>query len=243
MERQDSRVGDHAIYFAGAIVILGLLAHCASRSAVVLHNIDLPLIRLQAKIFSRCLPGDHQVELRKVENILRIVDAEVGRRGGYATIRTAALRKAIVAASRNTRKTARNLACAVLCLMGSLMMIRTVKGHRGLYDSRENVRVPERAGVEGFIRIVGRHLEPGMAERVRRSPTPENLGDAFRAARDRANIPCSTVARLFPKDAPERLVLLGYGKTGITFASNVTAGGRYQKDKEEDKRDDGRQGT
>jgi len=233
MERQDGRVGDHAIYFAAGIVIFSLLAYLASRSAVVLHRIDLPIIRLQAKTFSWCLPGDdHEKEWRRVENILRIVDAEVVRRGSYVTIRTAALKKAIMAASKKTRKTAQTLACAVLGFMGSLVIIRTVKVHSRLYNSRENFRVPERAGVEGFLKIVGRYLEPGMAERIRKSPAPENLGDAFRVARDRVNIPCSTVARLFPKDTPERMALLGYGKTGVVFAAAATAVGAISERQE-----------
>ncbi len=244
MERQDGRVEDHAIYFAAGIVIFGLLAYFASRSAVVLHRIDLPVIRLQAMAFSRCLPGDdHEIELRRVEYILRIVDAEVGRRGSYATIRTTALNKAITAASKKTRKTTQTFVCAVLGFMGSLVIIGTAKVRGRLYDSRENFRVPERAGVEGFLRIVGRHLDPDMAERVRKSPVPENLGDAFRAARDRVNIPCSTVARLFPKGTPERLALLEYGKTGVAFAEGSAASGRYQKSKKEDSQDDGRQRT
>lgn len=240
MERQDGRVGDHAIYFAAGIVIFGLLAYFASRSAVVLHRVDLPVIRLQAKIFSWCFPGDdHKIELHRVEYILGIVNAEVVRRGGYATIRTAALKKAVIAASKKTRKTTQTFACAVLGLLGSLVTIRTMKVRSRLYDSRENFRVPERAGVEGFLRIVGRYLDPGIAERVRKSPAPENLGDAFRAARDRANIPCSTVARLFPKGSPERLALLAYGKTGVTFARDTRAVGATSKGRKEDNQDDG----
>lgn len=226
MERQDGRVSDHAVYFVAGIVIFGLLAYLASRSAVVLHRVDLPTLRAQAKTFSHLFPGDdHAIELRRIENISRIVDTEVVRTGSYERIRTAALRKAITDASQKTRNTMRILVCVFLGSLGSLMIIRTARAHGRLHDNRENVRLSERAGVEGFLRIVGRYIDPGMAARLKESPTSENLADAFRAARDRVNIPCSTVARLFPKGTPERTALLEYGKVQVRFAVDATTDG------------------
>jgi len=226
VERQDGRVSDHAVYFVAGIVIFGLLAYLASRSAVALHRVDLPILRVQAKTFSHLLPGDdHAIELRRIENIARIVDTEVTRRGSYERIRTAAFRKAITDASGKTRKTMRILVCILLGSLGSLVIIRTARAHGGLYDSRENVRVPEKAGVEGFLRIVGGYIDPGMAARLKESPTSENLADAFRVARDRVNIPCCTVARLFPKGSPERRALLEYGKFQVHFAVGATTNG------------------
>jgi len=226
VERQDGRVSDHAVYFVAGIVIFGLLAYLASRSAVVLHRVDLPTLRVQAKIFSHLLPGDyHAIELRRIENIARIVDAEVARRGSYERIRTAAFRKAITDASCKTRNTMRILVCVLLGSLGSLVIIRTARVHGRLHDSRENVRLSERAGVEGFLRIVGRHIDPGMAARLKESPTSENLADAFRVARDRVNITCCTVARLFPKGTPERTALLEYGKVYVRFAVDATTDG------------------
>jgi len=228
VERQDGRVSDHAVYFVAGIVIFGLLAYLASRSAVVLHKVDLPTLRMQAKTFS-LLPGDdHAIELLRIANISRIVDTEVARRGSYERIRAAALRKAITDASGKTRNTMRILVCVLLGSLGSLVTIRTARAHGRLHDSRENVRLSERAGVEGFIRIVGRYIDPGMAARLKESPTSENLADAFRVARDRVNIPCSTVARLFPKGTPERMALLEYGKVHVRFAVDATTGGSWE---------------
>lgn len=226
MERQDGRVSDHAVYFVAGIVIFGLLAYLASQSAVVLHRVDLPIIRVQAKTFSHLLPGDdHAVELRRIENIARIVDAEVARRGSYERIRTAAFRKVLTDASGKTRNTMRIFVCVLLGSLGSLVIIRTARARGRLHDSRENVRLSERAGVEGFLRIVGRYIDPGMAARLKESPTPENLAGAFRAARDRVNIPCCTVARLFPKGTPERRVLLEYGKVHVQFTVDAATDG------------------
>ena len=72
-------------------------------------------------------------------------------------------------------------------------------------------------GVDGFLGVVGEHLGPDMIRMVRSSPTPENLAEAFTMAREKANIPCSLVGRMFPRDSRERLVLMEYGKTHVSF--------------------------
>jgi len=219
VDRQDGRVSDHGVFFVAGIFMFGLLAYCASRSAVVVHRVELPLLREQARIYSRFPLGrDHEMELRRIENILRIVDGEIARRGNYARIKAAVLRKAMINASGRTAKTTLILTCIILCSMGSFILIQAVRVHRRLYDSRENVRVSRRRGVEGFLGVAGRHLKPGMEARLREAPTPENLAEAFGVVRMKVNIPCSVVARLFPPETKERMALLGYGKVGVIFA-------------------------
>ena len=219
VERQDGRVSDQGIFFVAGIFVFGLLACFASRSAVVLHRIELPLLRTQAKIFSRYLISkDHEMELRRIETILGIVDSEVAKTGSYARIKTEVLRKAMINASKQTKNTTGILACVPLCSLGSLVAIRAVRVRRRLYDRRENVRPSGRKGVEGFLGVTGRYLKPDAAARLRKAPTPENLADAFSAVRMEVNIPCSVVARLFPRGTKERMVLLGYGKVRVAFA-------------------------
>ncbi len=224
MERQDGRVSDHGRFFVAGMLVFGLLAFLASRSAVVLHKFELPFLLAQAKIFSKyLLSEEYQTELHRIENILRIVDGEVAKRGGYARIRAGALRKAMLTSSKRTRNTTRFLTCILLCLLGLPVVMRAVRANRRLYDHRENVLVQTRKGVEGFLAVTGRHLDPDRAVRLRNMPTAENLADAFSAVRMRVNIPCSLVARLFPRGTKERMVLLGYGKERVAFAVEKTA--------------------
>ncbi len=84
----------------------------------------------------------------------------------------------------------------------------------------ENISAFQGNGVEGFIQLVGKHVEPGTIELIKRSPTSCNLGQAFRAARENVNIPCSAAARLFPRGSRERLALLEYGKANVRFAED-----------------------
>ncbi|HOD76062.1 MAG TPA: hypothetical protein PKJ17_08545 [Syntrophorhabdaceae bacterium] len=226
MERQDGKASDHGIFFVAGIFVLGLLGFFASRSPVVLHRIELPLLRIQAKIYSCCPTGEgHAMELLRIENILAIVDREVGRTGNYGRISTKALGKAMTAASERTKRTTRILSCALVCALGSLVAIRSVRVRRRLHDNRENVRFSRRKGVEGFLQVAGRYLEPDMAVRLGSAPTPEKLADAFGVVRAKVNMPCSVVARLFERGTRERMALLQYGKVRVTFADEETDGG------------------
>jgi hypothetical protein len=226
VERQDGKVSDHGIFLVAGIFVLGVLAFLASRSPVVLHKIELPLLRIQAKIYSCCPIGEGQgMELRRIEHIIAIVDTEVERTGNYSRINAGALRKATVAASGRTKGTGRVLTCILLCGVGSFVAIRTARVRGRLYDSRENVRVPRRMEIEGFLGMTGRYLEPDTAACLKKAPTPENLADAFSSVRTKVNMPCSVVARLFKPGTPERMALLGYGKVRVTFAREETDGG------------------
>lgn len=219
MERQDGKVSDHGVFFVAGIFVFGVLVFFASRSPVVLHRIELPLLRIQAKIYSYCpIGGDRGMELPRIENIFAIVDAEVARTGNYGRINTKALRKAMIAASASTRSATRIVSCTLVFALGSLVAIRTVRSRRRLYDHRENVRIAGGKGVEGFLRVAGRHLDPDMAARLSRAPTPERLAEAFGAVREKVNMPCSVVARLFERGTRERMALLEYGKARVTFA-------------------------
>ncbi len=229
MERQDGRVSDHGIFFVAGIFIFGILAFFAFRSPVALHRIELPLLRVQAHIFSCCPIGeDHGMELRRIEHIIAIVDTEVERTGNYSRINAGALRKAVIAASRRTKRTVRILTCVLLCVLGSFVAMRIARVRGRLYDRRENVRVRGGSGVEGFLRVAGRHLEPDTAARLKKAPTPEDLADAFAAVRKKVNIPCSVVGRLFAKGTRERMVLLGYGKVRVAFAGEEMGGEIYR---------------
>jgi len=219
VERQDGRVSDQGIFFVAGIFVFGVLAFLASRSAVVLHRIELPLLRAEARILTCCPMGEvHGMELSRIEDILAIVDTEVARTGNYARINGGALRRAMTSASRRTRRTERVLACTLLCLLGFPVMARTFRARRRLYDSRESARAPGGRGIEGFLRVTEKHLDPGMKALLSKAPTPENLIDAFTQVRAKVNIPCSVVARLFGRGTRERMALLGYGKTRVAFA-------------------------
>lgn len=235
MERQDGRTSDHGVFFVAGIFVIGLLACFVSQSPVVLHRIELPLLRMQAKVYSCCPIGrDHGVELLRIDNILAIIDREIARTGNYGRINARALRKAMTAASRSTKSTTRILSCTFLCALGSLVAIRTVRVRRRLYDKRENVRTGRGKGVEGFLGVAGRYLEPDMAVSLSREPTPERLADAFSAVRAKVNMPCSVVARLFERGTRERMALLGYGKVRVTFADEELDGGiRLNKSRKE----------
>ncbi len=226
VERQDGKVSDQGIFFVAGIFVFGVLAFLASRSAVVLHRIELPLLRAEARILAWCPMGEvHGMELSRIENILAVVDTEVMRTGNYTRINGGALRRAVTTASRRTRKTGRILACTLLCFLGSLVMAQTFRVRRRLYDSRESVRAPDRRGIEGFLRATEDHLDPGMKALLSKAPTPENLIDAFTQVRAKVNIPCSVVARLFGRGTGERMALLGYGKTRVAFADEEMGSG------------------
>ncbi len=228
MERQDGRVSDQGMFFVAGIFVFGVLAFFASRSPVVLHRIELPLLRAEAKIFTCCPTGEaHGMELSRIENILAILDTEVARTGNYTRINGRALRKAMTSASRRTRRTGRILACTLMCMLGSLVMAQVFRVRRRLYDSRESVRTTGKRGIEGFLRVTERHLDPDMRALLSRAPTPENLIDAFSAVRAKVNIPCSVVARLFERGTRERMALLGYGKTQVVFADEDMGSGEW----------------
>lgn len=219
MERQGNRVGDHGVYCAVGIAILGLLSYLASQSPVVIHKLDLPILSVQAKIFSVCFfSDDFEKEHHQILKIMSIMDKEAGKRSGYRTINTPALKDTVRKVSVKTAFTARYLTIIIFILAGSLMIISTVRTRDILYDKRENINTSGKTGVEGFIGITGGYLTGEAVSVIRASPTPENLDNAFRAVRERINIPCSVVGRLFPKGSAERLTLLGYGKTKVFFA-------------------------
>ena len=226
MERQGNRIGDHAVYCVAGIAMLGLLSYLALKSPMVIHKLELPILSVQSKIFGACLfDEDFEKENRRISRIISIMDREVEKRRGYRTINTHALRGAVRKASVKTTLAARYTAVIFFIAAGSLMIVSAVRARDMLHDRRENIRVSGAAGVEGFIRIVGGYLTGDVISTVRRSPTPGNLCDAFRTARQCVNIPCCAVGRLFPKGSAQRLALLGFGKTKVTFAREKDAGG------------------
>jgi len=235
VEQRDGRASGHGIFFVMGLFIMGILVYFAFQSAMVVHRIELPFLRLQAETYSRFLFSDAgERELHRIENILALVDSEVARTGNYARIRTGSLKRAISNASKKTRSTTRVLACIFLGLPGSFIIARSCGMRRRLYDSRENVRISGRKGVEGFLGIAGTHLGPDEANRLREAPTAENLAEVFSAVRMKVNIPCSVAARLFPRGTRERLALLEYGKVQVVFAGEEgsTEGRRNEKGKE-----------
>jgi len=192
----------------------------------MLHKLDLPILGIQAKIYSKCFFGDDlEREHRQISKIITIMDREVKKRGSYRTINTSALRSHINKVSERTILTTRCLTFIFFIVSGSLMIISTIRTRDVLYNSRENIHKFHKTGTEGFIGVAGKYLPPDVVSLVRASPTPETLGDAFRFVRERVNIPCSIVGRLFPKGSAERLTLLGYGKTSVVFAEDAGRAG------------------
>lgn len=219
MERNEIRSPDHIVYVVASLTMLALLAFFASQSVIVVHRIELPVLRFQAELFSRLFPGtDYEVESYRIQSIKNALDAEFAKKNSYPAIRKDMLKKAVRASSVHTRDRTRILVSILLGSFG-LIMIGTVMRVRGrLYETRESIRPFQGNGVEGFVRLVGQHLDPGMVELVKRSPTPRHLVNAFAAAREKVNIPCSVAARLFPRGSQERLAVLEYGKAKVTFA-------------------------
>lgn len=221
MERNEIKSSDHVVYFAAGIGILALLAFFALRSVLVLHRFELPALNFQAHFFSHIFPSpEYETESYKIQGIRDTLDAQLTKRNNYSTINADVLRRIIRSSSEHTRNCARVLVSVFLGLLGLLLTGIVIRARNRLYETPENVRVPRQNGVEGFILLVGQHLDPGTIELVTRSPTPRNLENAFRAARERVNIPCSVAARLFPKRSKERLALLEYGKANVKFAED-----------------------
>ncbi len=224
MERQDNRIGDHAAFCVAGIAMLGLLSFLALKSPMVIHKLELPILSLQSRVFGACLfDDDLKKENRRISRIISVMDREVKKGHGYSTINTCALRGAVRKASVKTAFTARYIAVILVIAAGSLMIVSAVRARDMLHDRRENVHAYGAAGVEGFIRVVGRYIAGDVISAIRGSPTPQNLCDAFRTARQHVNIPCCAVGRLFPKGSAERMALLGYGKTKVTFAQEKDA--------------------
>ncbi len=221
MERNETRGSDHAVYIVVSIVILGLLAYFASQSVIVVHRVELPVLQAESNIFGYCLSDrDYEIESQAMKNIRDVLDAEFAKRHDYSAIKTDVLRKVIKDASARTRNCTCIVTCVLMGFLGSIVIIGSVKARNRLYERRENIHPFQQKGIEGFVRLVGTYLGPDMVRQVRKSPTPQNLADAFHAVRERTNIPCSVAARLFPRETKERMILLEYGKAKVRFAEN-----------------------
>ncbi len=221
MERNEIKSSDHVVYIAASVAILALLAFFAARSVLVLHRFELPALYFQAHLFSHVFVSeDYETESCQIQNIRNALDAEFIKRNNYSSIKAETLRKIVRSSSAHTRNCTRVLVSVFLGSFGLLITGMVVRARNRLYETRENVRSIQQNGVEGFIRLIGQHLDPGTMELVRRSPTPRNLENAFRAAREKVNIPCSVAARLFPRRSKERLALLEYGKAKVRFAED-----------------------
>ncbi|MBP1747997.1 MAG: hypothetical protein H6Q52_536 [Deltaproteobacteria bacterium] len=221
MERNEIKSSDHIAYVVASLAILALLAFFASRSVIVIHKMELPILRFQAGLFNYFLSGhDYEIELYRIQNINNVLDEEFTKNNNYSTIKTDILKEAVRTSSTHTRNSTRILVFIFLGSVGLLIVCTVIRARNRLYEKRENIRSFQDKGVEGYIRLVGPHLEAGMIELIKRSPTPDHLGNAFRTAREKVNIPCSVAARLFPRGSRERLVLLEYGKAKVRFAEN-----------------------
>lgn len=219
MERNEAKGSDSIVYMIASMGIIALLACIASRSVIVLHRIELPALSFQANLYSHIFAGpEYDAELSRMQKITNVLNTEFAKKDNYSTIRTSVLRDIVRSSSVHTRNRTCVLSSALLGLFGLLITGTTMKTRRRLYQTRNDIRSLRKRGVEGFIRLVGQHLSPDSAESVKRSPDPENLARAFEEVREKVNIPCSVVARLFPRNSKERMALLAYGKSRVTFA-------------------------
>ena len=227
LERSTAKSSDSVAYVIASLIILALLALYASRSLIVLHRIELPVIEFQAHLYARVLSrSDYEMEFYRIRAIRDALDAEFVKRGSYTAIRSDMLRQAVVVSSVRTGRCTRILACIFLGSFGSIITGVVMRARGRLYRTRDNVRRLEHRGVHGFIHLVGGHLDFDAIARIERCPTPENLRNAFTAVREKVNVPCSVVARLFPRGSGERLALLEYGKPKVKFADNPENAGR-----------------
>ncbi|MBP1749957.1 MAG: hypothetical protein H6Q52_2496 [Deltaproteobacteria bacterium] len=199
--------------------MLALLAYLALQSIIFIHRIELPILSIEGRLCAYLFPGpDLQAESHRIERIRDALDNEFAKRKDYSTINTGKVKKAITASSVRTRRYTHIIVSVILGLFGSSLIVTTMRARNRLYEERKGPDAPWGRGTEGFIRLVREHVDPGMIELIRNSPTPHNLANAFRAARENVNIPCSTAARLFPRNAAERMAILEYGKERVRFA-------------------------
>lgn len=227
MERGETKSPDNIAYVAASLAILAALAVFAWRSVIVLHRIELPVLHFQANLYAHAFSHpDYEIELHRIRAIRNALDAEFVKRGSYAAVRPDMLRKAVASSSVHTGRCTRILASIFLGSLGSIITGVAMGARRRLYRTREDVRRFGQKGVRGFIHLVGGHLDPGAIARIERCPTAENLGNAFMVVREKVNVPCSVVARLFPRGSEERLALLEYGKAKVKFAYNPDSAGR-----------------
>jgi hypothetical protein len=221
LERSEIKSSDNIAYIVASLAILALLAFFASRSAIVLHRFELPVLHFQASLYARVFSHpDYETELYRIRAIRNALDAEFVKRGSYEALGPDMLRKAVASSSVHTGKCTRILASISFGSFGLIITGMVMRARRRLYRTRGDVGRLEQKGVDGFIRLVGGHLDPETIALVERCPTPGNLGHAFSIVREKVNVPCSVVARLFPRGSEERLVLLEYGKAKVKFAQN-----------------------
>jgi hypothetical protein len=219
LERIEKKSSDDITYVFAGLAILAMLAFFALRSVIVLHRITLPALYFQANVYSRLFScPDYKVELYRIRNIRNLLDAELAKKGNYAAIRKDMLIGAVESSSEYTTACTRIITAIVLGSCGLLITGSAMRTRHRLYGTRKDVRHPGQKGIEGFVRLLEDHLGPGMVTLIQKYPGPDNLGHAFSMAREKANIPCSLAARLFPKGSKERLAILEYGKAKVTFA-------------------------
>jgi hypothetical protein len=221
LERSETKNSDNIAYIVVSLAILALLALFALRGVIVLHRFELPVLHFQANLYARVFSRpDYETEAYRIRTIRNALDAEFAKRGSYEAVGPDVLRKAVASSSAHTQKRTHILASIFLGSFGLIITGAAMRARRRLYRTREDVRRLEQKGVDGFIRLVGRHLDPGTIARVEGCPTPGNLEHAFSIVREKVNVPCSAVARLFPRGSPERLALLEYGKAKVKFAQD-----------------------
>ena len=221
MERSETKSSDNIVYVAAGLALLASLALAAFRSVIVLHRVELPALHFQASLYARAFSHpDYEAEMYRIRAIRHALDAEFAKRGSYAAFKPDMLRKVVASSSVHTGRRTRVLTSVLLGTSGLFVAGAVMRARRRLYRTREDVRRFGQKGVDGFIRLVGGHLDPATIACVERCPTPENLGNVFRVVRENVNVPCSVVARLFPRGSLERLALLEYGKAKVKFAHN-----------------------
>ncbi len=225
MERIEKKSSDDVAYVVAGLAILALLTFFALRSTIVLHRITLPSLHFQASLYARLFScPDYEIELYRIRSVRDTLDAELARKGSYAGIRKDVLEKAVESSSGHTTACTRFIAAVFLGSGGLLITVNVMRARRRLYGTRKDTRLPGKKGIEGFIGVVGAHLDPGMITLIEKYPTADNLGHAFRMAREEVNIPCSIAARMFPEGSGERLAILEYGKAKVRFARREDAG-------------------
>jgi hypothetical protein len=217
LEQNGTKGSDHIVYIVASLIVLALLAYFALQSIIVIHRIELPVLSIEARLCAYLFRGpDLEEESRRIDHLRDALDNEFAKRKNYSTIDTDKVKKAIIAYSVRTCRYTHIILSVMLGLFGSFIILTAMRARNRLYEQQRGPGAPWGRGTEGFTRLVREHVGPDVI--IRNSPTPHNLANAFRAARENVNIPCSTAARLFPRNSAERMAILEYGKERVRFA-------------------------
>ncbi|MBT9167331.1 MAG: hypothetical protein DDT19_00660 [Syntrophomonadaceae bacterium] len=199
------------ILMLGGIALVVLIVSYMFTLTIAFIRFNLPWISLQAEIYSTVLPsvyGKEDIFLKDLNKKLSsLSDKE------QAGLSADKLRLFVDLNTQRTQMTTRVLFFIVI-LSSSVFLFRMErKSIKRMFNPDENLTLhTDKKGVEGFIDVIGKFLPDEIKKTLIESPTPKNIADAFSLVRSTKNISNAVVARLFPENSEERILLLEYGK-------------------------------